>query len=206
MRYVLCLRRWVGPRALYDRYDLPPGLSIRAVSTEETVSSLPCRCLASHATVRSLDASDTVDRVVGRNGSGTSFRMKQISIRQDTVCVLTTVSAKTADSVRELVRQVGHPVVVKPRYGIASRGVADRASIKFRDQARRNSGNGRPLAADRGAWIIAQAEIEMPTVYWSSAIGIYEGSKTRMRLRSTRSFSLHRDVSRYIEGLCCKLA
>ncbi|WP_342650191.1 biotin carboxylase [Pseudomonas sp. REB1044] len=60
MSYVLCLHRWVGRQALYERYGLEPGMQIRAICTAESAQSLPGDRLASISTLESLDDATAV--------------------------------------------------------------------------------------------------------------------------------------------------
>lgn len=66
MSYVLCLHRWVGCQALYDLYELPEGMVIRAICTRESVASLPKKRLASISTLASLDDAEDVMTEVER--------------------------------------------------------------------------------------------------------------------------------------------
>ena len=79
------------------------------------------------------------------------------------------------------------------------------ASSRYREQARSRSRDGRPLHGERGAWVIGRRastpDAGLGTLYWSqpqelqrTASGVYEGAKTRLRLRSFDRQALERDV------------
>ncbi|WP_321816604.1 MULTISPECIES: biotin carboxylase [unclassified Paraburkholderia] len=85
-------------------------------------------------------------------------------------------------------------------------------STRYRDHARRFSRSGRPVHPERGAWVIARRAsdpcTDAETVYWSqprdpgfAASGVYEGSGTRLRLRSFDCHALERDVKAIFEHL-----
>lgn len=86
------------------------------------------------------------------------------------------------------------------------------ASNRYREAARRLSSSGRPQANDRGAWVIARRGVALPegleTLYWEQpqsvercASGVYEGARTRVRLRSSDHSALQRDVGVILERL-----
>jgi formate-dependent phosphoribosylglycinamide formyltransferase (GAR transformylase) len=68
MSYALCLHRWVGCQALYDRYDLPDGMVMRAICTpeSESLASLPSRRLASSSTLASREDAEAAKAEAGR--------------------------------------------------------------------------------------------------------------------------------------------
>ncbi|MBJ9977531.1 biotin carboxylase [Pseudomonas sp. S75] len=391
MSYVLCLHRWVGRQALYERYGLEPGMQIRAICTAESAQSLPRDRLASLSALGSLDDAAAVmaeaqrlidlhgvpHRVVALNEGDLlnaatirerwgvpgdprawteRFRdklsMLEIAAGQSAIAILPAVSADDPQAVQQLLSERGFPLVLKPRYGTASRGVrilrqaqdlslldtphtepmmvqafcaapilhvdgwwdgerivvltasryvnscadfgpdsalgsieleADdheraiagrvatlleafagereivfhlelfddgqdlhfleigarvggaeipflwrevrdidlvgiawelqtQASSQQRDHARTRSRDGRPLHAERGAWVIGRRESLMrtplDTLYWaqgaltaSAPSGVYEGARTRLRLRSFDRPALVRDVERIFEHL-----
>ena len=86
------------------------------------------------------------------------------------------------------------------------------ASTRYRDFARSSSCQGRPLRGERGAWVIARRASTLSdglaTVYWSQpqmleqrASGVYEGSRTRVRLRSLQRSALEGDVEQIFAQL-----
>jgi hypothetical protein len=86
------------------------------------------------------------------------------------------------------------------------------ASTRYRDLARSLSKEGRPLRRERGAWVIARRNSSprdgLGTLYWAQpqnldrfASGVYEGSGTRLRLRSFDRPALVRDVGTIFEHL-----
>ncbi|GAA0564409.1 acetyl-CoA carboxylase biotin carboxylase subunit family protein [Halomonas salifodinae] len=84
-------------------------------------------------------------------------------------------------------------------------------STRYRDMARKNSYDGRPIYGERGAWLISHSkctiDCEVLSLYWSrpenslSASGIYEGAKTRLRLRNTQRLELEKDMCKLIGKL-----
>ncbi len=162
MSYALCLHRWVGRQAVYDRYALPAGMSIRAICTSESTASLPGERLASHTTLASLDDAGSVmaeaERVIAQHGvparvialnegdllNAAAIRerwrvpgddvawterfrdklaMLAVARRQDAIAVLPATAADTFEAAAQLAAEHGYPLVLKPRYGTASRGV-----------------------------------------------------------------------------------
>lgn len=163
MKYVLCLHRWVGRQALYDRYELPEGMVIRAICTPESEGSLPVERLASSSTLATLDDAEAVmgevERLVEQHGvparvvalnegdllNAASIRerwqipgdlvawterfrdkltMLDVASRQSSIGVLPAVSADSREALEQLSARYGYPLVLKPRYGTASRGVS----------------------------------------------------------------------------------
>ncbi|MGX4731045.1 ATP-grasp domain-containing protein [Pseudomonas corrugata] len=86
------------------------------------------------------------------------------------------------------------------------------ASSQHREHARNRSRGGRPLHGERGAWIIGRRgstpRDDLGTLYWSqpqdverNASGVYEGARTRLRLRSFDRHALVRDVEKIFQQL-----
>ncbi|MGC3892663.1 ATP-grasp domain-containing protein [Pseudomonas urmiensis] len=86
------------------------------------------------------------------------------------------------------------------------------ASSRHRDHARSRSREGRPLHGERGAWVIDRRASSpghaLGTLYWSQsqeperqASGVYEGAKTRLRLRSFDRSALVQDVEAIFQHL-----
>ena len=89
------------------------------------------------------------------------------------------------------------------------------ASTHYRDLARNLSRNGRPLRSERGAWVIVRRSStlrdNLETLYWSQsqslgprASGVYEGARTRFRLRSFQYSALEQDVAMIFDQLSDK--
>ncbi|KWS66416.1 biotin carboxylase [Pseudomonas syringae pv. syringae] len=86
------------------------------------------------------------------------------------------------------------------------------ASSQHREHARSRSREGRPLHGERGAWIIGRRgstpRDDLGTLYWSqpqdverAASGVYEGARTRLRLRSFDRQALVHDVETIFQQL-----
>lgn len=86
------------------------------------------------------------------------------------------------------------------------------ASSRYREQARSRSREGRPLHGEQGAWVIGRRGSppwnELDTLYWSqpqgvgrTASGVYEGARTRLRLRSFDQQALMHDVETIFQQL-----
>ncbi|WP_235668342.1 ATP-grasp domain-containing protein [Pseudomonas coronafaciens] len=86
------------------------------------------------------------------------------------------------------------------------------ASSQHREHARSLSREGRPLHGERGAWIIGRRgstpRDDLGTLYWSQpqdverrASGVYEGARTRLRLRSFDRHALVHDVETIFQQL-----
>ncbi|CAZ88405.1 putative biotin carboxylase [Thiomonas arsenitoxydans] len=162
MSYVLCLHRWVGNQALYDRYELPADMKIRAICTSESVASLPTERLASWTSLPSLDDAIAVrkeaeqfvtqhgvpalvvalnegdllnaasirerwgvpgDHVAWTERFRDKLKMLEIAEQQTAIGVLPAVRVQSQELVEQLATKHGYPLVLKPRYGTASRGV-----------------------------------------------------------------------------------
>ncbi|MFS2071970.1 acetyl-CoA carboxylase biotin carboxylase subunit family protein [Pseudomonas sp. CT11-2] len=175
MKYVLCLHRWVGSQALYDRYELPAGMQIRAICTPESCASLPSERLASSSVLVSLDDAEAVmaeaERLVEQHGvpalvvalnegdllNAASIRerwqvpgdlvawterfrdkltMLEVAGRQSSIGVLPASPADSREAVERLAAEHGYPLVLKPRYGTASRGVKFLRGPRDLDQIR----------------------------------------------------------------------
>ncbi|MBT2772732.1 hypothetical protein J7J47_10880 [Halomonas sp. ISL-60] len=85
------------------------------------------------------------------------------------------------------------------------------SSTWFRDIAKQNSLNGRPISTERGAWIIANSanliDESISSLYWSlpqnflAASGVYEGAKTRLRFRDFKYLDLKENVHRVMNKI-----
>lgn len=62
MSYLLCLHRWVGKQALYDDYAVPDGLHVKAICSQEAVSSLPNTAKDAFSVVETMDDSKAVQK------------------------------------------------------------------------------------------------------------------------------------------------